>query len=161
MKNNGFKKIQEIFREYLQQGLTPREISLAVVISISMAIIPFLGVNTALLALIAFSLKLNFALIQSINLVLWPLQIALFIPFAKLGTLIFKNNYIPLSFEQFYLTCKTDFFKTLLDSWRTIVQALGAWIIVVTPVAVILYFILNNLLKRLNITYSGNKITHP
>ncbi len=160
MKNNIFKKTQALFRTYLTQGLTPHKISLAVAIGVSMAIIPFLGVNTALLALIAFSLRLNLALIQSVNLVLWPLQIALFIPFVKLGTFIFKNNYIPLSFEQFYLMCKTDFLKTLLYSWRTIVQALGAWIIVVTPVAVILYFILTNLLKRMRIAYSSNNITH-
>lgn len=155
-KFNVFKKIHELFKKFLKQGLTPHKISLAVVIGVSMAIIPFLGINTALLTLIAFTLRLNLALIQSVNLALWPLQIALFIPFAKLGTFIFKNNCIPLTFEQFYLMCKTDFLKTLLYSWKTIVLALGAWLMVITPVAIIFYFVLTYLLKRMNIAYSGD-----
>ena len=73
----------------LQSGLTPRQLSLTLCLGTALGVMPLLWGTTLLCALVAARLKLNQAAMQAVNYCCYPLQLALFLPFCRLGELLF------------------------------------------------------------------------
>ena len=83
------KRVIEPLKGVMQQGLTPPELIVTLVIGVTIATFPVLGVTTILCVLAASVLKLNQVAIQIANYVGYPLQFALFIPLVRLGEMVF------------------------------------------------------------------------
>src|SRR5258706_253132 len=69
----------------LKQGITPEKIALTIALGALLSVFPILGATTLLCSLAAFALRLNQPIIQVINYLAYPLQIALLIPFYRAG----------------------------------------------------------------------------
>ncbi|HQN09603.1 MAG TPA: DUF2062 domain-containing protein, partial [Thermoanaerobaculia bacterium] len=62
--------------EQLTQGLSPDAIALTIAIGLAIAVIPIVGTTTILCTTAAIVLRLNQPLIQAINYLSFPLQLA-------------------------------------------------------------------------------------
>ncbi len=74
---------------WLRQGVTPRRLALTLSLGFAIGCIPILGIPTGLCALLAVILRLNLPAIQAANYAVMPLQVALIVPFVRLGGKLF------------------------------------------------------------------------
>ncbi len=75
-------------RRLLRQGLSPHEFSLAVAVGITIGILPSLWGASLFCGLLAWRLSLNQLVVQTVNFLVYPLQLSLFVPFALWGRLL-------------------------------------------------------------------------
>src|ERR1700693_2401253 len=86
--------------ELLRQGVTREKMALSLALGVALGVFPVLGTTTALCALVALIWRLNLPAIQIVNYFVYPLQIALLIPFFRLGEKLFGAPPLPLSVPQ-------------------------------------------------------------
>jgi uncharacterized protein (DUF2062 family) len=72
-------------RSSLRQGLTPERIALALAVGAAVGLFPLLGTTTLLGLALGSALRLNLALLQIANWLVYPLQLALLLPLVRLG----------------------------------------------------------------------------
>lgn len=131
----------------LKQGTTPREIALGVAISSVLAVFPVLGSTTILTTGFALLFRLNLPLIQLVNFTVYPIQIALLIPFMKLGEWIFQYAELNYSLSEILNMLTNDLMGTIEMLWWVSMQGIGAWLITAPIVSFILFVILYRVMK--------------
>ena len=134
--------------ELLRQGVTPEKIALSIVFGITLGVFPVLGSTTALCAVAALVFRLNLPAIQIVNYFVYPLQIALLIPFFRLGEKLFGAQHLPLSVPQIYAMIHASVTGTVRALWTTTWHAIVVWCLLAPVAAIILYLILAPLLRR-------------
>ena len=77
--------------QQLRQGITPQKIALTLALGGVLGIFPILGATTLLCGIAGVWLRLNQPIIQLVNYLVYPLQIALLIPFYRAGFPIFDR----------------------------------------------------------------------
>jgi uncharacterized protein (DUF2062 family) len=77
---------------WLRQGISPRRLALTLALGFAIGCIPVVGIPTVLCAGLALLLKLNLPAIQAANYVVMPLQVALIVPFVRLGGWLFRSG---------------------------------------------------------------------
>lgn len=119
--------------------MTPKKLALTLCLGIALGIMPlFLG-TSLICFLFAHIFRLNHLALQSINYTLYPVQIALMIPFYKLGTLLFPHgtpvdkNIIPTLLRD--PAASTDILTSVL------LKCLSAWMLTAVPVTLTAYAI--------------------
>src|SRR5271169_2441589 len=70
---------------WLRQGISPRRLALTLALGFAVGCIPVLGIPTVICAALALALRLNLPAIQAANYLVMPLQLALIVPFVRLG----------------------------------------------------------------------------
>src|SRR5208282_6377489 len=70
---------------WLRQGISPRRLALTLALGFAIGCIPVVGIPTVLCSALALALRLNLPAIQAANYVAMPLQLALIVPFVRLG----------------------------------------------------------------------------
>src|SRR5208283_1264779 len=70
---------------WLRQGISPHQLALTLALGFAIGCFPILGVTTAICAVLAVALRLNLPAIQAANYAAMPLQLALVLPFVRLG----------------------------------------------------------------------------
>lgn len=152
------RKLIDPIVKLLRQGISPEKLALGMAAGAVIGIFPVIGSTTLLCAVAAFLLRLNQPAIQLVNYLVYPLQLALLIPFFRFGAWLFNVEPLPLSAEQLILMFKTDLGDTIIQLWDTTMRAIVAWGLISLPLAACLYYIFRPLLRssRLRI---GDKIT--
>ena len=150
----GRRKFTGNIRNYLKQGISHHRLALSLSLGITIGIIPFYGLTTFIISLIVIGLRLNFAAAQLAHYIVHPIQIALFVPFFKLGEL-FHNDALPGSIKQFIHLIKTDFWGTVHDFWMANLSAIAIWLIIAIPLGIILYRIFRQSIKRYAMSMVG------
>ncbi len=133
--------------EQLTQGLSPDAIALTIAIGLAIAVIPVVGTTTILCTTAAIVLRLNQPLIQAINYLSFPLQLAFIVPYLRLGRLLFGGAAIHLSAQElaaFVTSRPADAFAAL---WRVTLQPLGAWLLTVPVIVAVVFFALRPVLR--------------
>jgi len=133
----------------LKQGLTPEKLAFSVALGIVLGVFPVLGSTTILCAIAGLILGLNQPAIQTVNYFTYPLQLALFIPFIRMGEFLFRVKPIPFSLAQIISMLHSDMWGTIKRFWTTSVHAMAAWLIVAPVAAAIIYYILVPIFRRL------------
>lgn len=82
----------ERLSRWLKEGVSVETLALSIAIGFALGICPLFGVPTVLCAVAAVVLRLNFPAVQLVNYLVYPLQILLAWPFARLGTLLFGGS---------------------------------------------------------------------
>ncbi|MCW3788231.1 DUF2062 domain-containing protein [Plebeiibacterium sediminum] len=144
------KKLKLKFIELLSAELSIHKIALSFAIGIVLGTIPFfLGVNIYLSIFFAWRLKLNHVLVQLITNVVYPLQLLLFIPFIKYGTLLLSNDEIYFSTSYILALFKENTLGAIvvLGAWN--IYGLLLWIITSLISIPVLYIISKTLIKKL------------
>jgi uncharacterized protein (DUF2062 family) len=70
---------------WLRQGISPRRLALTLALGFAVGCIPVVGIPTLICAALAVALRLNLPAIQAANYAAMPFQIALILPFVRLG----------------------------------------------------------------------------
>lgn len=77
---------------WLCQGISPRRLALTLALGFAIGCIPVVGIPTLVCAALALALRLNLPAIQAANYVVMPLQVALILPFMRLGGWLFSSG---------------------------------------------------------------------
>lgn len=143
----------------LRTGCTPREMAWSLAVGFAVGINPLLGSTTVLSLLLAFALRLNVVASQLITHLVYPLQLALFFVFLRLGDHVFHTGPLPLSREQLFYGVRHHPIAITRELWRWEWHALVVWLLVtliVTPLAVaVLTPLLQRVLARLHTEHAA------
>jgi uncharacterized protein (DUF2062 family) len=134
--------------DLLRQGVTPEKIALSLTLGVALGVFPVLGSTTALCALAALVLRLNLPAIQIVNYFVYPLQIALLIPFFRLGERLFRAPHLPFSVSQIYAMIHANMWSAIRSLWTTTWHAIIVWCIAAPVFAGLAYSILAPALHR-------------
>jgi uncharacterized protein (DUF2062 family) len=134
--------------DLLTLGITPEKVALCVVFGVALGMFPVLGSTTLLCALAAVVFRLNLPAIQIVNYFVYPLQLALVVPFMRLGGIIFSGASVSLTRTQMLELFRADRLHAMKAFWGLGVQAVGAWSLVVPPLTVVAYLLLSRILRR-------------
>lgn len=134
--------------DLLRQGVTPERLALSLALGVALGVFPVLGTTTALCALAALILRLNLPVIQLVNYVVYPAQIALLIPFCRLGEWMFRAPQLPLSVAQIAALFHASYSHALRALWVSMCHAVVAWCLIAPLAVALMYGILLLVLKR-------------
>ena len=134
--------------DLLKQGVTPEKMALSLSLGVVLGVFPALGWTTALCAVAALALGLNLAAIQIVNYFIYPLQLALLLPFFRLGEKLFHAQHLPVSIAQIYAAIHTNIWGAIRFLWTTTWHAIVVWALPAPFVVAILYSILVPILRR-------------
>ncbi len=131
MREGFFKRrVAQPIVELLRQGVTPEKIALSVALGVALGVFPMLGATTALCALAALILRLNLPAIQIVNYFVYPAQIALLIPFFRMGERLFGAPHFALTVAQVRAMVHESYWGTLRALWTTTWHAIVVWCLV-------------------------------
>ncbi len=143
-----YRRLGRPVLDLLRQGVTPEKIALSLTLGVALGVFPVLGSTTALCALAALVLRLNLPAIQIVNYFVYPLQIALLIPFFRLGERLFRAPHLPLSVSQIYAMIHANMWSAIRSLWTTTWHAIIVWCIAAPVFAAIAYGVLAPALRR-------------
>lgn len=148
--NAGFfhRRVLRPVIELLKQGVTPEKIALSLALGAVLGVFPALGWTTSLCAVAALTLRLNLPAIQVVNYFLYPAQIALLLPFFRLGEKLFGAPHLPISVSQIYALIHSGVWAAIKLLWTTTWHAIVVWAMIAPLFAGLVYVILTPLLRR-------------
>lgn len=132
----------------LTQGITPDRVALSLAIGAVLALFPVLGSTTILCAAAGVALGLNQPIIQLVNWLCAPLQLALLIPFYRAGEHL-GAPHLALSAAQLVERCRAGLLRFVLDFGLIALGGVGVWCLLAPPAAALLYFGLRRPLRSL------------
>lgn len=134
----------------LRQGITPEKIALTLALGAALGIFPILGATTALCAIAGIWLKLNQPVIQIVNYFMYPLQIALLLPFYRAGEALFGQPHVPIfsvtELMQRFQASPTQF---MVDYGMVGVYGIVVWTLVAPLLVAGIYYPARPLLRTL------------
>jgi uncharacterized protein (DUF2062 family) len=137
-------------------GVAPEQIALTICLGSAVGTLPLLWGTTLLCAGLAARFKLNQIAMQAVNYLVYPVQIALFFPFFRMG-----ERFVPwgptVPPEMLREALQGRFLSTVtLLGWGTL-KAMVVWLVIVPPSALLLYPLLVITLRR-----TGSRLrSHP
>ncbi len=135
--------------DLLTQGITPEKIALSIGFGVVLGVFPALGWTTLLCLLVAVRWKLNVPAMQLVNYLVYPLQLALLVPFIRAGEVLFGAPRLVISLPQILAMVRADVWHAITALWVATLHAIVAWTLI-APVAVyLIYKILSPVLTRL------------
>ena len=142
----------------LRQGITPEKIALSIAFGIALGVFPVIGATTLLCAMAAIVLRLNLPAIQLVNYFVYPLQIALLLPFIRFGEFLFRvRDPLPFSITQILQMIATSIPNAVATLWTATMHAIAAWLLVGPLAVLVSYAVLAPLLRRLAHLYSVSR----
>ncbi len=134
---------------FLKQGVSPEKLSLTVAFGAIWGTFPILGTNTIICIGTAMAFRLNHAAIQLVNYAMYPIQLALIIPFIKLGIWITGQNALNYTFDEIWEIMKADQWRAFQTLGEILWAGLLGWLIFAVPLFLLLRFLLTPVFKRL------------
>lgn len=134
------RKVINPVLDLLKQGVTPEKLSLSVALGITLGIIPLLGIITILCAFLAMHFRLNAAIMIIFSNLVYPVQIALYVPFIRLGEYTFDIPSIPFSITEVWASLRHDWVEAINRFGMANLLGLFTWAIVAIPLGVGIYY---------------------
>jgi uncharacterized protein (DUF2062 family) len=141
---------------WLRQGISPRRLALTLSLGFAVGCIPVVGIPTLLCAGLALTLRLNLPAIQMANYAAMPVQLALIVPFVRLGRWLVpsRGSATPIgaAFDP-----RTLLHLPALNLATHLAAAIGdlagkallAWLLVAIPAVALMTFALTHMLRRI------------
>ena len=131
---------------WLKQGISPRRLAATLALGFVIGCVPVVGIPTVACTAVALALGLNMPAIQVANYAAMPFQLALIVPFLKLGTrvlaLAFRSAWMPGSLIH------SPVLQFAAHAGSMAGQALLGWLLVAAPAVLFITLILTVALKR-------------
>ena len=124
---------------FLKYGMSAKKLALTLALGISFGIMPFMGVSTYLLIVLALIFRLNIPAIQLVNYAMYIIQLVLFVPFLKTGQFIFNGPELPFELSNVISMLETKFWATLNTIWEINLLGIIVWIMVAIPLTYAIY----------------------
>lgn len=132
----------------LTQGITPEKIALSLAFGIVLGVFPMLGSTSLLCAAAAVIFRLNLPAIQLVNWLIYPLQLFFFVPFIRMGEMLFRAAPLQLSLAQMLAMIRADLPHAVATLWLAEVHAISAWLLIGPPAILLLNFLLSRALRQ-------------
>jgi len=139
----------------LKRGATPTQVTKSIAIGAVIGVFPVLGTTTVICLLVAWRFRLNIAAMQVPNILVYPIQLALIVPFIRLGERWFGAPALTLSRAGLIELFGAGTLHAVAALWRSLMFASLAWLVVTPLVAVVLYAALLPVVRRLAAAYSS------
>ncbi|QQS50392.1 MAG: DUF2062 domain-containing protein [Bacteroidota bacterium] len=133
------RKVLLPIRKALKNGLSHRKLALSLALGITIGLMPFYGITTILVGILAYAMKLDFVITQAVHYLVHPLQIALFVPFFKLGNYLVGSGTSNYSFSEVMLLFRENFWMALVELWKLNMLAIAIWGLLAIPIFYGLY----------------------
>jgi hypothetical protein len=133
----------------LRMGATPRTLAWSIAAGLVIGINPVIGTTTLVCLAAAFSFRLNLVASQIANHAMFPLELALVIPFIRLGSRVFHTAAMPLSPRLFFQAVRTAPIALARQLWLWEWHAFVVWAAVSVVAAPLLALALTPVLQRL------------
>ena len=133
----------------LRQGVTPEKLALSLALSATFSVIPAFGGGLWLCALCAVAFGLNLPVMQAVNYSMYPAQIALLLPFFRLGEKLFRAPHLPISVSQIYALVHTSWWGAIKFLWSTTWHAIVVWGILAPFAVALIYGVLAPIFRRI------------
>jgi uncharacterized protein (DUF2062 family) len=137
-----YRRLIRPLLDLLRQGVTPEKLALSLALGLVLGVFPAVGWTTALCALAALIFRLNIPALQMINYFLYPAQIALLLPFFRLGEKVFRAPHLPISIPRIYEMARADHWGAIRFLWSTTWHAIVVWAILAPLSTVLIYYVL-------------------
>jgi hypothetical protein len=136
--------------QQLKQGITPQKIALTLALGGVLGIFPILGATTLLCAIAGVWLRLNQPIIQLVNYLVYPLQIALLIPFYRAGERLFGAEPVPIvDVAGLIARFGAGPWQFILDYGLVGLYGIAVWCLAAPPLAALAYALLKRPLETL------------
>ena len=120
------------------RGMSPEAMALSVAVGFALGVFPLPGCPTLLCAVAAVLLRLNAPAVQAVNYLVYPLQLALFAPFVRLGGRLFR----------FPALAHAGAWRAVLGVLGAVAHALAGWLCIAAPAGLLVYLLLACCLRR-------------
>jgi uncharacterized protein (DUF2062 family) len=131
---------------WLKQGISPGQLALTLALGFTIGCVPVVGVPTVVCTAIALVLGLNLPMIQAATYIAMPFQLALIVPFLKLGTRVLAFGDGPQLDAGMLVSSPA--LKLAAHAGGLAGQAMVGWLLVAPPAAVIMTLGLGLALKK-------------
>lgn len=142
------RRIVDPILALLAQGLAPRELALCLALGAGVGMFPVLGVSTPALTVLALWLRLNLPAIQLVSYLMSPLQLAMIIPFVRLGEWVTGAEPQPLTIEAGLELIADGVLEAIITLWDAIVHAAIGWVLIGPLSIYVLYRLFIPILER-------------
>jgi uncharacterized protein (DUF2062 family) len=155
MQRVTIQSVQANIAQWLNQGISPQRLAITLALGFAIGCLPVVGIPTLLCAGVALALGLNQPAIQAANYAAMPLQLALIVPFVRLGGWIFSNPSDPsnalLAPGTWLHLSGTSVSRANLAAQSGVLvgHALTGWLFLAVPTVLILFAPLSLLLRRI------------
>ncbi|MFN0126123.1 MAG: DUF2062 domain-containing protein [Verrucomicrobiales bacterium] len=133
----------------LRQGVTPEKLALTLALGLALGCFPIIGSTTVLCAAAAVVLRLNQPIIHTINQLVYPLQLALLIPYYRMGEWLFRTPSVPLSLPLLFERFAADAWQFLQDYGLLALQGIAVWCLLAPGAIAFVYFATRDSLRVL------------
>jgi uncharacterized protein (DUF2062 family) len=137
---------------WMRQGISPRRLALTLALGFAVGCIPVIGIPTVLCAGLALALRLNLPAIQTANYIAMPAQLALMVPFVRLGGWLIPRHGDPAPIGlAFHPRMLLHLPAVNIATWIGDLagKALLAWLLVAIPAVALMTFALTHMLRRI------------
>lgn len=135
-------------RTQLTQGVTPDRLALTFAVGTACSLLPFFGLTTLFNLVVGLRLRLNQPILQAVNYLLSPVQLALILVYVRAGEWIWRADPVPLSIPTLVAAFRADPWAFLEGFGLTGVHAATAWLLSVPVIVAALYYPLRPALRR-------------
>ena len=136
----------------LRVGASPRRLAWSLAVGIAVGVNPLLGSTTLVCLAVAFLLRLNLLASQITNHLVYPLQLALFFVFIRMGDAVFHTAGLPLTREALFTAVRHHPLATTRLLWTWEWHALVVWLACTALATPAIAAALTPMLKRLLLT---------
>jgi uncharacterized protein (DUF2062 family) len=140
------------------EGVTADTLALSVALALVLGVFPVYGCPTLLCAAAAIVLRLNLPAMQLVNALTTPLQLALLIPFHRLGDRLLPGACV--TDRRIPVGIHSEAWRFLDGIWTLAVHAVAGWLCVCAPLSILLYLTLRYAGRRCckGAFFNGNTI---
>ena len=132
----------------LRMGATPRSLAWSIAAGALIGINPVIGSTTLLCLAVTFRFRLNIVATQIANHAMFPLELALVVPFIRLGSRVFHTAAMPLAPRVFLQAARTAPLTLTRDLWMWLWHAFVLWAAIALVAAPLLALAITALLER-------------
>ena len=150
------KKILNLAKSMLKEGMSLRKIALCLALGTVLGIFPVLGATTLLCTVAALALRLNLPAIQIVNYMVYPLQLIMLAPFYSTGSWLFKQQSWPLINTDLIGSLQNDFWGSIASLWDLTLYAILTWVAISPLLILLLYSATKPVIRALSAHYTSN-----
>ena len=142
-------------RAQLTQGVTPDKIALTLGVGTVCSVFPFLGFTTVLNLGAGIAVRLNQPILQTVNVLLGPVQLALILVFVRIGETIWREPESRFTVSEMLRGFREASFGGFLErfGWAGI-HALTAWLVTAPLLIALVFFVTRPALRRTAKTFN-------
>ena len=135
-------------RKALKNGLSQKKLAVSLALGITVGLIPFYGISTLLVGALAYTLRLDFIVMQAVHYIVHPIQIALLVPFFRAGNFLVGSSEVDFTVSEYLALFKADFWLAISDLWKMNLSAIIIWGFIAIPMFYGLYRLFIYSIKR-------------